>query len=256
MLDGLTIAQYVSSDMSERDRGDRPKKSWREMDAARDRPRPPRDDRGREPARPGTGGGMDARASKQYRAALDALFEKGEVGKIAEKLSGGPGASRVDPVDVVHGRSTAPASERPSPASERSSVSERPGSGERGSGGSDREPASSARTPAPPPPPAKEDGRAAMRKKIIEALGRDEISRAIDRYVKALGWPNDFEILEQALEHNKAERQAEAMEQLDKLLAREKPKRSRTLAGKLRFIEETSDSSDLREQAARIRAKL
>jgi len=267
MLDGLTIAQYVSSDMSERDRGDRGKKSWRELDAARDRPRPPRDDRGRETGRPSSSsgsGGMDARASKQYRAALDALFEKGEVGKIAEKLSGGPGAGRLDPVDVVHGRSSA-ASERPSPASERSSppsersssLSERSSStGERGSGGGEREAAGAARTPAPAPPPAKEDGRAALRKKVIEALGRDEISRAIDRYVKTIGWPNDFEVLEQALEHNKAERQAEAMEQLDKLLAREKPKRSRTLAGKLRLIEETSDSSDLREQAARIRAKL
>jgi hypothetical protein len=247
MLDGLTIAQYVRTDMSERDRGDRPKKSWREMDAARDRPRPPRDDRGREAGRPSSGssGGMDARASKQYRAALDALFEKGEVGKIAEKLSGGPGGGRLDPVDVVHGR---PPPERATPPSERTTSERSP----------ERETASPARTAAPPPPaaPAKEDGRAALRKKVVEALGRDEISRAIDRYVKTIGWPNDFEILEQALEHNKAERQAEAMEQLDKLLAREKPKRSRTLAGKLRFIEETSDSSDLREQAARIRAKL
>ena len=89
----------------------------------------------------------------------------------------------------------------------------------------------------------------------LEALGREEISRAVDRYVKAHGWPNDFEILEQALEHNKPERQTEAMEQLEKLLEREKPKRSRTLAGKLRFIEETSDG-DLRDQAARIRTKL
>ena len=110
----------------------------------------------------------------------------------------------------------------------------------------------SAPTPAASP---KEDARAALRKKVIEALGRDEISRAIDRYVKAHGWPNDFEILEQALEHNKPDRQTEAMSALEKLLEREKPKRSRTLAGKLRFIEETSDG-DLRDQAARIRAKL
>ena len=89
----------------------------------------------------------------------------------------------------------------------------------------------------------------------MEALGRDEISRTVDRYVKAHGWPNDFEILEQALEHTKPERQIEAMDALEKLLEREKPKRSRTLAGKLRFIEETSDG-DLRDQAARIRTKL
>src|SRR5207248_5154171 len=136
------------------------------------------------------------------------------------------------------------------------------GAGSSGSGtatGSAPPPSSAERvtTKAPPAPahvPPKEDGRAALRKKVIEALGRDEITRAVDRYVKAHGWPNDFEILEQALEHHKDARQAEAMEQLEKLLSREKPKRSRTLAGKLRFIEETSDSTDLREQAARIRA--
>ena len=96
----------------------------------------------------------------------------------------------------------------------------------------------------------------ALRKKVLESLGRDEITRSIDRYVKAHGWPNDFEILEQALEHNKSDKQNEAMDQLDKLLAKEKPKRSRTLAGKLRLIEETSDSPELREQAAKIRSKL
>src|SRR3954468_13517272 len=83
--------------MSGRDRGDRPKKSWREMDAMRDRagPRKPRE----EPARPGEA--MDARASKQYRAALDALFAKGEVGKLADKLSGP--VARIDPHDIVRG---------------------------------------------------------------------------------------------------------------------------------------------------------
>jgi hypothetical protein len=232
--------------MSERDRGDRPKKSWRELDAARDRagPRPSRDERERGRSGPPSGG-MDARASKQYRAALDALFEKGEVGKIAEKLAGGPGGGRIDPVDVVHGRERAPAPE------DRVARAPSPTSNERDSAATPRTAA-----PAAPPAPAKEDGRAALRKKVLEALGRDEISRAVDKYVKAHGWPNDFEVLEQALEHNKTERQTEAMDQLEKMLAREKPKRSRTLAGKLRFIEETSDSTDLREQAARIRTKL
>src|SRR3954469_10894351 len=82
--------------MSERDRGDRPKKTWRERDAQRGTPRPSRDERG-----DSRSSGMDARASKQYRAALDALFEKGEVGKLAEKL--GPGSPRIDPHDLVRG---------------------------------------------------------------------------------------------------------------------------------------------------------
>jgi hypothetical protein len=227
--------------MSERDRGDRPKKSWRELDANRGKPRPSGDARG-----DSRSSGMDARASKQYRAALDALFEKGEVGKLAEKMSG-PGG-RIDPHDLVHG--THRGADTPSMS----------GAGGSGAGSTANATATSApeRTkaaPAPPPPPPKEDGRAPLRKKVMEALGREEISRAVDRYVKAHGWPNDFEILEQALEHNKAERQTEAMAQLEKLLEREKPKRSRSLAGKLRFIEETSDG-DLRDQAARIRTKL
>jgi hypothetical protein len=241
--------------MSERDRGDRPKKSWREMDAMRGKPRPPRDDRDRDRGGGGSGssGGMNARESKQYRAALDALFAKGEVGKLAEKLTGGPGGGRIDPADIVRG-GPAPKSDTPS-MSGGSGGSGAPASTASATTTSTPERAPAKAAPAPAPPPAKEDGRAALRKKVVEALGRDEISRAIDRYVKAHGWPNDFEILEQALEHNKPERQTEAMTQLEKLLEREKPKRSRTLAGKLRFIEETSDG-DLRDQAARIRAKL
>ena len=246
--------------MSERDRGDRPKKSWRELDAMRGKPRPSRDERG-----DSRSSGMDARASKQYRAALDALFAKGEVGKLAEKL--GPGAPRIDPHELVRGSQRAGSGSDPAmngAAPTGASSSGASSSGASSSGGSSSSPpagtasSTTERTPAKPaaaPPPAKDDARAVLRKKVLEALGRDEISRAVDRYVKAHGWPNDFEILEQALEHNKPDRQTEAMTALEKLLEREKPKRSRTLAGKLRFIEETSDG-DLRDQAARIRAKL
>ncbi|MGZ3406795.1 MAG: hypothetical protein ACXVAN_10165 [Polyangia bacterium] len=236
--------------MSERDRGDRPKKSWRELDAARGKPRPSRDERG-----DSRSGGMDARASKQYRAALDALFEKGEVGKLAEKLSGGPGSARIDPHELVRGTQRGGDAPAMSGAGSSGSTGASSSGSAAGSAAPGSERAATKAAPAPPPPPPKEDARAPLRKKVMEALGRDEISRAIDRYVKAHGWPNDFEILEQALEHNKADRQTEAMGQLEKLLEREKPKRSRSLAGKLRFIEETSDG-DLRDQAARIRAKL
>ena len=240
--------------MSERDRGDRPKKSWRELDAQRGKPRPSRDERG-----DSRSSGMDARASKQYRAALDALFEKGEVGKLAEKL--GPGSPRIDPHDLVRGTHRGGGGDAPAMSGAGSGTSGA-ATGNAGPAASTSAPSTSAperasaKAPAAAPvTPQKEDGRAALRKKVIEALGRDEISRAIDRYVKAHGWPNDFEILEQALEHNKADRQTEAMDALERLLEREKPKRSRSLAGKLRFIEETCDG-DLRDQAARIRGKL
>jgi hypothetical protein len=209
--------------MGERDR-DRPKKSWREIDAQRDRS----GGGARGPGGPRPPGLQSERSSKQYRAALDALFEKGEVGKFAEKLTSPP--PRTTP---------APAAPTPPPESA-------------------AEPAATRRAPEPPAAKSNpaDEARAVLRKKILTALGRDEISRAVDRYVKAHGLPPDFEVLEQALEHNKPERVAEVLAALDTLLDREKPKRSRTLAGKLRFIEETSDEPDLKSQAARIRAKL
>jgi hypothetical protein len=200
--------------MSERDRGERPKKSWRELDANRDRAG------GSTPRRDGPPSRSTAeqeRNSKQYRAALDAMFEKGEIGKMAEKLT----QTRQPP-----------------------SLVDMP-----------------AKKAEPPPEPVKpvekvEDPKTTLRKKVLAALGRDEISRAVDKYVKAHGWPADFEILEQALEHQKDDRVREAMDTLSQLLDREKPKRNRTLIGKLRFIEETNGDSELREIAAKLRARL
>jgi hypothetical protein len=199
--------------VSERDRPDRPKKSWREIDSQRDRARgaPPPGER------PHLSAAKSEAASKQYRAQLDALFAKGEVGKLAEKLAGG---------------SPRPSEPLPAPV-----------------------PVSAPARPAAPVKPV-EDPRATLRKKILEAIGRDEISRAVDRYCKQHGMPADFEVLEQALEHNKDERVGEALRALETLLARDKPRRSRTLIGKLRFIEETSSDEELRQNAARVRAKL
>ena len=132
--------------------------------------------------------------------------------------------------------------------------------------------AKQAEKPAPPPAapadaaqparapvaaaPSPENTRMALRKKILEAVGRDQISRALDKYVEAHGLPSDFEVLEQALEHNREERVEAALASLEKMLEKDKPKRSRALVGKLRFIEETSHNPELRTQAARIRARL
>jgi hypothetical protein len=205
--------------MSERDRGDRPKKSWREMDAMRDKPRSssPRPEAGRSRA-------QEERASKAYRAQLDALFERGEVGKFAEKMA----QSRADaPASLLGPPMPAPKPKDPEAA------------------------------PAPPPEPKPDDPRSILRKKILTAIGREEISRAVDKYVKAHGMPRDFEVLEQALEHQKEERLTEAMTVLESMLEKgEKPKRSRTLVGKLRFVEETSGDAELVALAARVRQKL
>lgn len=196
---------------------DRPKKSWKEIDALRDgaRRERDRDDRKHE-------GGKNAdRSSQQYRAALDALFEKGGFNQMADQLQ------------RRFGNSPAPTPKAEPPAAK---------------------PAAAAAPAAEPAKPA-DDAKAVLRKKLLEALGRDDISRAFDKYTKAYGMPMDFELLEQGLEHTKPARQAEVLEALAQALERSRPKRAKTLAGKLRFIEETGDP-DLRATAATLRAKL
>ena len=184
------------------DRYDR-KKSFRELDAKRDRSG-------------GTTGPkqeknpfeVNARASKQYRAALDQLFAKGEVGKLADKLSAPPGK----PESRTTVRAAAPSAKQAEG----------------------------------------DDTRATLRKKVLETTGRDSISRVFDRYSKKFGM-EDFEILEQGLEHSNDDRAMEVIAALTALLKKEKPKRSRTLQSKLRFIEETSDNRELKERAAEAR---
>lgn len=200
----------------ERDRGERPKKSWRELDAQRD---------GRRSSEPRREGGQQAndRSSSQHKAALDALFEKGGFSQMAEKLTqrfGAPGRSPELP--------KAKPDEKPETKPEPVAAPEKP----------------------------KDDQRVVLKKKLLEAVARDEISRVFDRYTKLYGMPNDFELLEQGLEHQKLDRQGEVLAALEELLGRDKPKRSKSLAGKLRYIEETGDDPELRVVAARIRARL
>ena len=200
--------------MAERD-GDRPKKSWREIDTRRDR-----SSQAGSSSSPRSGDGQARsaadRASKQYRAALEALFDKGAVGKVAEKLGASPLAPASPPVPAA--------------------------------------------TPGPPratpPIPAADAARQALRKKVIEAIGRDAVTRTVDKFLKEHPLPEDWELLEQVLEHRDDDRVRAAIDLLDGMLGRDRPKRSRLLAAKLRFIEETSDDRELRARAAAVRARL
>lgn len=203
--------------MADSNRGTGPRKSWKERDAQKDRGggarrEEPRNERTVE---------KDARSSKQYRAALEALFEKGGLAKVAEKL-GGAGV---------------PAAAHPPQA----------------------QPASIPGAPAGPPPTkviVAPDERTVLRKKIIDAIGRDEITRAMDRWLKEFPLPADFEVLEQAIEHRKEDRVLEVLALLEKMLEKDKPKRSRMLAAKLRFLEETCGDKEMSDTAIRLRARL
>ncbi len=48
----------------------------------------------------------------------------------------------------------------------------------------------------------------------------------------------------------------DALSVLEALVGREKPRRARTLVSRLRYLEETSHSSERRERAGKLRAKL
>ncbi|MEO6952563.1 MAG: hypothetical protein ABI321_12170 [Polyangia bacterium] len=196
--------------MSDRDR---PKRSWKEIDSQRDGSR-------RSESSSPKPDGADAKASKAHRAALDALFAKGEVGKYAEKLGLGSPDARPAP-EVVK------APEGPKPPS----------------------PEEVARA-------EKEADRAALRKKILDGTTRDAVGKAFDRYVKSYGIPQEWEVLERGLEHPSDDGLAEVLTVLETMLRTDKPRRTRTLDGRLRFIAETHEDKELRVRAEALRSKL
>jgi hypothetical protein len=81
-------------------------------------------------------------------------------------------------------------------------------------------------------------------------VGRQEITRAAERYLERFPIPDDHEVLEQLLEHEKEERVSQAMERIGALLDRRLlPRRSRALCSKLRYLAETSGSDAVRGTA-------
>ena len=200
---------------------DRPRKSWREIDRSREsgggaRGGPP-PQRARE----------EEHAQKQYRAALEAAFAKGELGKLAEKLS-----SRGAPAPVA----------TPEPGKETETA---------------EAPAAEARPAAAPVKGKKTDDKLSLRKKLVEAIGRQEISKAAERYLERFPLPDDHEFLEQILEHEQDGRVVEAMGRIAALLdQRVLPKRSRALCGKLRYLAETSVIDRTRQDAEALLKRL
>ncbi len=201
---------------------DKPKKSWREIDAVRDRSQQrERGQRFEEKSR-------EVSNSKKYRAALEALFEKGGFDKVAEILGHGKEAEKESAPTPAPAPAPEPA---PAPVEKRAAAPAPTG------GGGD-------------------PNKAALRKKIVEAIGRDDITRAVDKYLAKWPLPDDWEVLEQALEHTDPARVEEVMGRLEALAGREKPRRARTLLGKLRYIEETGRSTDLAARAGALRGRL
>ncbi|MFO0574601.1 MAG: hypothetical protein U1A78_11415 [Polyangia bacterium] len=211
---------------------ERTKLSWREIDKARDgsgRPNRAAASSGR-PA----GRSEEDQRQKQYRAALEAAFEKGELGKLAEKLN------------VVRGISEEPA--RPAPVVATPVAPSTPNAAEaaEGAAAAGGDEAAGARGGKKKPG----EDKATLLRKFLEASTQKDISRNAERYLARFPLPDDHEFLEQLLEHEKEARVREALTRISELLdRRHMPKRTRALIGKLRYLTETSSSDELRERA-------
>lgn len=203
---------------------ERKKPSWREIDQRREKGG--RSDRRDEPRSTP----QSLNAQKSYRAALERAFATGKVGELAKTLT----------------RSTAP-TPKPEPTPAPVALSPSPS------------------TPLPPPlaPPAPtprdpdKDARAKLLAKITTADTRDTITRAINAYLAhhpAL--PADLDVLTKALSHHDVDLVLATLDHLAALLTEDKPRRTRTLAGQLRLLEDTHDDPAVRRRAAAIRGLL
>jgi hypothetical protein len=107
---------------------------------------------------------------------------------------------------------------------------------------------------APGTKDASSEGESRLRllAKVKKATGRDEITKLVDEYLRSYELPADVEFLEQALQHRDPQRKLEVMEQIERVLAEEMPKRRRGIVGQLKLIRDTGDDDEQAALAARL----
>jgi hypothetical protein len=95
------------------------------------------------------------------------------------------------------------------------------------------------------------DTRARLAARVRDALGPDEVTKAVDAYLAKYGRPpEEFEFLGPMLQHRDADRVSEAMVAINALLDTGlKPRRPRSISALLRTIEEVGDDPNLKQQA-------
>lgn len=97
------------------------------------------------------------------------------------------------------------------------------------------------------------ENRIKLMRQVRDAVGRDEVTRAVDRLVDAFGLPDDWDVLVRVLEHREAPRQLQAMERMDALLEQDaRPRRTGALLGQLKMIRDFSGDPDLEDLATRL----
>ena len=236
---------------------ERPKMSWREIDKARSGGGSSRGSASSHHSGGGSRGGnsrgSDDPHQKQYRAALEAAFAKGELGKLADKLNLLGRSSLSDesprPAVAAAAASAPPPSEKPSLSERASATAERAVVGEAAPGGEAAAPDEAAKKKAGGKKKAGDD-KLSLHRKLLEAPSRHEISKAAEKYLARFPLPDDHEFLEQLLDHEQDGRIKEALSRITQLLDRRlPPRRTRALIGKLRYLTETNSDEPIRESA-------
>jgi hypothetical protein len=166
---------------------ERPKKSWRDIDKARESSSHRREER------PAKSNPRAASAQKQYRAALDRLFDTGEAGKLLGKVA------------------------------------------------------------ATPP---KEDSKLAKVRALRDAIGRDDISKAVDALLALGPLPPEEEVLTQAIEHRDEEKVRMALSLLLGWLDKNRPRRQATLKARLAGLVDNASHEETRDLARQVLARL
>jgi hypothetical protein len=92
--------------------------------------------------------------------------------------------------------------------------------------------------------------------RIRDAVGRDDVTSAVDDFLKEGELPEDMEILARVLEHRDPSMQLDAMERMDKLLETTKPKRARAMIGQLKMIRDLGDDPEMADLATKLLDRL
>jgi hypothetical protein len=227
---------------------ERPKLSWRDIDKRRDSKSSGARSNAAADLRPGS---HEEHRQKQYRAALEAAFAKGELGKLADKLNiSSPSNAPSFPVAAAEPAASESGSENSIPTDAAPADASANAAAKAG--------VAAAASPAKSGGRKKvEDEKLTLRRKLVEAAGRQEISRAAEKYLARYPLPDDHELLEQLLDHERESRAREAIGRIADLIERRQPpRRSRALCGKLRYIIETTSDSELRQAAQNLLNRL
>ena len=104
--------------------------------------------------------------------------------------------------------------------------------------------------------PPNTETKLAKIKAVRDAIGRDDITRAVNGLLALGPLPADEEVLTQALEHRTEARVQEVLEILLTWLERNRPKRQATLKARLAGLVTNSDDAETKDLAQRALDKL